>query len=155
MEVDLKDGRNATLESRPEVRARYVDRWGVPLPGDDPVEKMSWRIGLLVAALEEALVRNPHWQMRTHEQLCTDSVATFRTLFDDLGLVWGEGTEQFLVENDTPGEGFVTKRVAADVVDSWQKRLDDEQLATLRRVLATFPITTWSDADFERTGPRD
>ena len=59
------------------------------------------------------------------------------------------------MDNDTPGEGFATKRVAADVVDSWQRRLDDAQLATLRRVLATFPITTWSDGDLERTLPRD
>ena len=151
MEVGLKDGRNSTLESRPEIRTRYVDRWDVPLPGSDPIEKMSWRIGLLIAAVEEALARNPGWHVRTHEQLCTDSVATFRTLFDDLGLEWGDATEQFLVENDTPGEGYATKRVAADIIDSWQRRLDDGQLATLRRVLATFPITTYTDADFERT----
>jgi hypothetical protein len=155
MEVGLKDGRNSTLESRPEVRARYVDRWGVPLPGADPIEQMSWRIGLLIAALEEAVSRNPHWQVRTHEQLCTDSVATFRTLFADLDLEWADATEQFLVDNDRPGEGFVTQRVAADVVDSWQKRLDDDQLATLRRVLGWFPISTWSDGDFARTTTHD
>jgi hypothetical protein len=154
MEVSLKDGRNSTLETRPEVRTRYVDRWDIPLPGDDPVEKMSWRIGLLIAALEEALARNPGWQMRTHEQLCTDSVATFRTLFDDLGLAWGDTTEEFLVANDTPGEGFMTQRVAAEVVDSWQHRLDADQLATLRRVLSWFPIATWDESDFERTPPR-
>ncbi len=154
MEVQLKDGRNSTLESRPEVRARYSERWGVPQPGDDPIEKMSWRIGLLVAALEEAMTRHPEWQVRTHEQLCTDSVATFRTLFADLGLEWSDATEQFLVDNDTPGEGFVTKRVASELSDSWQHRLDDQQLATLRRVLGWFPITTWGDADFERTLPR-
>ena len=154
MEVGIKDGRNSTLESRPEIRARYVERWGVPLPGDDPVEKMSWRIACLTAALEEASAANPGWHVRTHEQLCTDSTATFRTLFDDLGLEWGDATEQYLVENDSPGEGYQTRRVAADVVGSWQNRLDDDQLATLRRVLATFPITTWSDADFERTLPR-
>ena len=153
MEVQLKDGRNSTLESRPEVRARYSERWGVPQPGDDPIEKMSWRIGLLVAALEEAMTRHPEWQVRTHEQLCTDSVATFRTLFADLSLEWSDATEQFLVDNDTPGEGFVTKRVASELSDSWQHRLDDEQLATLRRVLGWFPITTWGDADFERTLP--
>jgi len=151
MDVGLKDGRNSTLESRSEIRARFVDRWDVPLPGSDPIEKMSWRIGLLIAAVEEALARNPGWHVRTHEQLCTDSVATFRTLFDDLGLEWGDATEQFLVENDTPGEGYATKRVAADIIDSWQRRLDDGQLATLRRVLATFPITTYTDADLERT----
>ncbi len=150
MEVRLKDGRNSTLESRPEVQARYAQRWGVPPPGDDPVEKMSWRIGLLIAALEEALARNPDWVVRTHEQLCTDSVATFRVLFDDLGLPWSDETERFLVENDTPGEGFVTQRVASDLADAWKRRLDDDQLATLRRVLGWFPVTTWSDADFDR-----
>jgi hypothetical protein len=151
MEVDIKDGRNSTLESRPEIWTRYIDRWGVPLPGDDPVQKMSWRIGLLTAALEEALAANPGWHVRTHEQLCTDSTTTFKTLFDDLGLEWSDATERFLVDNDSPGEGFQTRRVAADVVDSWKKRLDDDQLDTLRRVLATFPITTWSDSDFDRT----
>jgi len=154
LEVGLKDGRNATLETRPEIRARYVDRWGVGLPGDDPVERMSWRIGLLLAALEEAVARNPRWQVRTHEQLCTDSVATFHTLFDDLGLEWSDATERYLVENDIPGEGFATRRVAAEVVDSWQDRLDDDQLSTLRRVLARFPVTTWGGDDLVRTRPR-
>ena len=153
MEVQLKDGRNSTLESRPEVRTRYADRWDVPPPGPDPIEKMSWRIGLLIAALEEALARHPDWQMRTHEQLCTDSVATFRTLFADLDLPWGDATEAYLVENDAPGEGFTTRRVASELSGSWQKRLDDDQLATLRRVLGRFPISTWTDADFERTPP--
>jgi hypothetical protein len=150
MEVRLKDGRNSTLESRPEIKARYTDRWGVPQPGDDPVEKMCWRIGLLIAALEEALARNPDWHVRTHEQLCTDTVPTFRTLFDDLGLPWSDDTERFLVDNDTPGEGFETQRVASDLSEAWKHRLDDAQLATLRRVLGWFPVTTWSDADFER-----
>ena len=43
-----------------------------------------------------------------------------------------------------------TFRVAAGLSRAWQTKLDDDQLATLRRVLAWFPITTWSDADFER-----
>jgi len=153
MEVQLKDGRNSTLESRPEVRARYADRWDVPMPGDDPIERMSWRIGLLIAALEETLGRHPTWTVRTHEQLCVDSVATFRELFADLGLAWGDATEAYLVDNDAPGEGFTTRRVASELSGSWQRRLDDDQLATLRRVLGWFTITTWTDADFERTPP--
>ncbi len=154
MEVNLKEARYSTLESRADIRRRYLDRWDVPDPGPDPVETLSWRIGLLVAVLEEVLADHPTWQMRTHEQLCTDSVATFRTLFDDLGLEWGEATAEYLVSNNVPGEGFETRRVASEVVGSWQNRLDDDQLATLRRVLGWFPISTWSDADFERTSPR-
>jgi hypothetical protein len=153
LEVQLKDGRNATLESRPEVRQRYTDRWDVPPPGDDPIERMSWRIGLLVAALEEALARHPEWHVRTHEELCNDSVATFQTLFADLELEWTDATEQFLIDSDSPGRGFATQRVAAELSDSWQRRLDDDQLATLRRVLSRFPIATWSEVDFVRTQP--
>ena len=54
MEVNLKDSRYSTLQNRPEVRARYVEPWGVPLPGPEPVEQMSWMIGLLLAAIEDA-----------------------------------------------------------------------------------------------------
>jgi len=155
MEVNLKESRYSTLESRQDIRTRYLDRWGVGQPGPDRVETLSWRIALLIAVLEEIVADHPTWQVRTHEQLCTDSVATFHTLFDDLGLEWSGATEEYLVANNVAGVGFETKRVASEVVDSWQKRLDDEQLATLRRVLAQFPITTWSDADFERTAPTD
>jgi hypothetical protein len=153
VEVNLKEGRYGTLESRPDIRARYLDRWGVPQPGPDRIETLSWRIGLLIAVLEEVLAKHPTWQMRTHEELCTDSVSTFRTLFADLGLEWSDATEEYLVTNNVPGGGFETRRVASEVVGSWQKRLDDDQLATLRRVLGWFPITTWSDADFERVLP--
>jgi len=153
MELRLKDGRNSTLESRPEIRARYTERWDVPPPGPDPIEKISWRIGLMIAALEEALSRHPDWHVRTHEELCTDSVATFRALFADLDLAWTEATEKYLVENNAPGDGFTTQRVASELSDSWQHRLDDDQLATLRRVLGWFPISTWGDAEFERSFP--
>jgi hypothetical protein len=149
-EVKLKDSRNSTLETRPEIRSRYVERWGVPLPGSDPIEQMSWRIGLMLAALEEQISRNPSWHVRTHEALCSDPPAEFRKLFDDLGLEWTSETDAFLQSHDTPGEGFFVKRIASELSDSWQRRLDDDQLATLRRVLAWFPISTWSERDFER-----
>ncbi len=152
MELNLKDARNSTLETRPEIRSRYLKPWGVPLPGPDPVERMSWRIGLLVAALEDASSRHPEWHLRTHERLCLDPSGEFRQLYTELGLEWGEATEQFLEGHNVPGSGFTVNRVASELSDSWQRRLDDEQLATLRRVLAWFPITTWTDEDFVRSG---
>lgn len=151
--VNLKDARNATLETRPEVRARYLEPWGVPLPGDDPVERVSWRIGLLTAALEEAASRHPDWHLRTHEGLCTDPAAEFGRLATDLGLDWGPSSEAFLEEHDTPGSGFVIKRVASELPDAWRARLDADQVTTLRRTLDLFPIRTWTDRDFEVDTP--
>jgi len=151
MEVNLKDSRYSTLENRADVRARYLEPWGVPRPGPDPIERMSWMIGLLLAAIEDVAARHPEWHLRTHEQLCADPAGEFRQLFADLGLQWGATTEDFLRDHNTPGSGFMVKRVASELPDSWQRRLDDDQVTTLRRVLGSFPLTTWSDQDFVRS----
>jgi hypothetical protein len=156
LEVNLKDARNSTLESRPEIRTRYLEPWGVPLPGPDPIERISWRIGLLMAVLEDARSRHPEWHVRRHEQLCTDPPAEFQKLYAELGLEWGDSSAEFLDEHNTPGTGFVVKRVASELSDSWRHRLDGDQVATLRRVLDRFPLTGWTDRDFEPgpdTGP--
>jgi hypothetical protein len=156
MELNLKDGRNSTLETRPEITSRYLERWGVPPPGPDPVERMSWRIAFLTAALEEVATRHPTWLLRTHEELCSDPVAEFRRLYADLGLEWAESSEQFLEGHNVPGAGFVVNRVASELSDSWQRRLTDDQVAVLRRVLAQFPISTWSEKDLIRdTKPQE
>ena len=151
IEVNLKDARNSTLEMRPEIRSRYLEPWGVSPPGPDPIEQMSWRIGLLTAVLEDAISRHPEWNVRTHEGLCRDPTVEFHHLYDDLGLEWTKKTVDHLKWRNRPGEGFKVNRVAGDVATSWQSRLDDRQLETLRRVLGWFPISTWSDSDFERT----
>ncbi len=150
--MNLKDSRSSVLESRPDVRSHYLDRWGVPLPGDDRVEQLSWRIALLTAALEEAVDRDPRLHVRTHETLCTDPGAQFRGLFTELQLDWSPATEEFLRDHDTPGEGFTLFRTAADLPEVWQTRLDDRETATLQRVLGWFPISTWGERDFEREG---
>ena len=151
LETNLKDGRNSTLETRPEIRSRYLEPWGVPLPGPDPVERMSWRIGLLTAAVEDAASRHPEWHLRTHEGLCADPAAEFRRLSADLGLDWSEKAQSFLDGHNAPGSGFAIDRVASELSDAWRRRLDDGQLATLRRALGLFPITTWNDRDFTRS----
>jgi hypothetical protein len=152
LELKVKDTRNSTLETRTDIRQRYVDRWGVRLPGPDPLEQQCWRIGLLVAAMEEAAARHPTWHVRTHEDLCDDPPAKFRALFEEIGLTWTAESDAYLTAHDTEGEGFDDNRLASEIGRSWQHRLDDHQVATLRRVLGWFPITTWTDADYRRTG---
>ena len=151
LEMNLKDPRNSTLETRPEIRARYLEPWCVSLPGSDPVERMSWRIGLLTAAVEDAASHHPEWHVRTHERLCADPTVEFRQLYADLGLDWGEPSQSFLDGHNAPGSGFVINRVASELSDSWRRRLDDGQLTTLRRALDLFPINTWTDRDFTRS----
>jgi len=143
--------RYVRLEENELVRSRFLDRWGVPRPGRDPLERMVWQIGLLTTGLEEAARRHPEWVVRTHEHLCGDPTGSFRTLFDVLGLSWSEATDAYLAGSDRPGEGFHTQRVAAELPEGWRTRLDADQIASMARVLSGFPLETWPGGDFTRS----
>ena len=131
----------------PAVR-HLAEEWGVRLPGPDHLEQMIWQIGMLVVALERAAERHPEWVVRTHEQMCVDPIAQFHRLYDDLGLQWNEQTEEFLVDNNRPGKGFRTRRLATDQLDSWKHRLTPDQIRALQRVMSWLPLTAWSAEDF-------
>jgi hypothetical protein len=135
------------FQTFPGVR-RLADEWGVDLPGSEHLSQMIWRIGILLCALEHAAARHPEWVVRTHEQLCGDPQGEFRRLYAELGLRWTEDAETNLVENDRPGGRFRTRRVAAELPDNWKQRLTADQIAEMRRVLSSFPLTRWTDDDF-------
>jgi hypothetical protein len=126
-----------------------AETWGVQLPGSDHLERIIWQIGMLITALEQAAAHHPDWVIRTHEQMCRNPVEEFHRLYSDLGLHWNEKAKNFLVKSDRPGTGFRTRRLTAELPDNWKQRLTPHQLAELQRVLAWFPLTTWSAEDFE------
>ena len=134
------------FQTVPSVR-RLADAWDVPPPGHDPLEQMIWRIGVMLTALEQAAGRHPEWVVRTHEQLCRDPNDEFRRLYADLDLQWTEAAAACLVENDRPGRGFRTRRLAAELPDNWKQRLTPHQVAEMQRVLARFPLNTWTADD--------
>jgi len=136
----------ARLDDRPAIRRR-IDSGELPRPGSGDFERLAWQVGLLSLGLEEAAARNPGWVVRTHEDLCIEPSRKFRDLFEDLGLNWNPQVEEFLEVNDRPGEGFRTQRTASDQPGAWKVRLNSEQIATMQRVLAEFPLTTWAADD--------
>jgi len=147
LKLDLNE-QFVRLEENPAVRAHFVDRWSLPQPGPDPLERVVWEIGVLTKALEEEAAAHPEWLLRTHEDLCRSPLADFEQVFSDLGLSWGGEAQRFLSESDQPGEGFETRRVRAQLPDAWRTKLTSAQIEVLRRVLAPFSFSTWSEADF-------
>jgi hypothetical protein len=146
--LDLND-QFARLDQQPSIRHRIDELGTIPPPGTDPLERLVWQIGVLMLGLEEAAAAHPGWVVRTHEELCVEPAVQFRRLYAELGLTWTEGAERYLSNNDRPGEGFPTQRVASDQPDAWKARLTPAQVESLRRVLSRFPLTTWTAADFE------
>ena len=57
------------------------------------------------------------------------------------------------LENNRPGKGFRTRRVATDQLDSWKHRLTPEQVRELQRVMSWLPLKAWSAADFVVADP--
>jgi hypothetical protein len=142
LELDLPD-RDRRLDLLRSVRERFVRPWGLSAPDATLLERAAWQAGLFIAALEDAASRHTGWVVRTHEQLCADPEPEFRGLFGDLGLTWGKGTSALLEAGDSPGSGFSLERKAADMPDSWRRRLDKGQVETITSVLRPFPIRTW------------
>ncbi len=145
--LDLND-QFSRLDEQPAIRRRIEVERSIPPPGQDPLGRLVWQIGVLSLLLEEAAARHPEWVVRTHEDLCIDPEQKFRRLYDDLGLTWSDEPLAYLNRNDRPGEGFPTQRVASDQPDAWKERLGPPQVATLADVLSRFPLTTWTDQDF-------
>jgi len=152
LELELPDS-DRHLELHQAVRSRFMERWDVPPPGPTPLERAAWQVGLLSAALDEAVRSNPRWHVRSHESLCRDPLPEFRRLFDDTGLEWGDQPEILLAEGEQPGAGFSLHRRAEELPDAWRRRLDESQVSTLRRVLARFPVDDWWAED-DRAGSR-
>jgi Sulfotransferase family len=144
--VDMND-QYVPFHDNPAVR-RLAAEWEVPLPGPDHLERLIWQIGILLTGLERAAAHHPNWTVRTHEQLCRQPVQEFQRLYRDLGLQWSDGAAANLAGNDRPGTGFNTQRVAAELPDDWKRRLTGHQASELQRVLAGFPLSTWTEADF-------
>lgn len=125
--------------------------WVPPLPdGASPVARIAWQVGLFTSALESALERNPHWHAVSHEALCREPEAVFRSLCTALELPWQPAATEFLAASNRPGTGLTTYRVAADQPGAWRRRLSPGQIEEAAAVLSRFPASAGRAADSVR-----
>ncbi len=127
--VELRWG-GCALDTNPTVREHFAARWNLPeLDADaSPLHRIAWEVGLFTSALYAGIDEHPDWVVASHEELCVDTLATFKRLYEDVGLEWTAKTEEFLEERNRPGEGFKVFRVASELPERWRKRLSKEQL---------------------------
>ena len=140
-DLDMPD-RDRRLDGSLRVIHDYAERWGVTPPGAaaSPLQRAAWQAGLLQSALaeERGVARTV-----SHEALCTDPVASFRSIFEGLSLAWSDDVEEHLRSSDRPGGGYKTQRVAADQPERWKRRFGRDEVEVVRDVLMPFPLPGW------------
>lgn len=117
-------------------------RWGIEPPGDDASKlvQRTFVFGVLATALREAAARNPGWVVASHDDLCRDPEANFRSLLTRLGLEYGDAAHEYVVGSDRAGAGFRTQRVTRDQPDKWRELLTPDDAAAIETELARFPV---------------
>ena len=111
------------------------------------MEWAAWRTGVFMGALDQALERHSEWTVVRHEQLCIDPAVRYRSLAADLGLRWGRGAEQRVVDFDRPGDdAYDTTRVARDEPERWRERLTEGEVEVIIETLDRFPLRAYGSA---------
>jgi hypothetical protein len=148
------------VSEHPAIRRALVQPLGLDEPDRDAsaVTIAAWNVGLLTTALKQACDRHPEWIVESHDDLCADPVARFRSLTERIGLHWTDGMEQYLRRSDEPdfvvyggsqrvhpNAGSSTEKGSrrAQQASQFKRRLSPEQTAEAQRVLERFPLGEW------------
>jgi len=118
-----------------------AERFGAPPPPTgvlDSTPVVAWVVGLLMSGIEQALHDHPHLVVADHEIICRDPSSEVRHVARQVGLVWTDAAEEFVRASNSPGVGYTTTRVAATLPGSWRDRLEPDEIAEAREVLARF-----------------
>ena len=142
------------LHTRSRVHELFVAPYGLPpAPIDGSQAALTaWWVGLLTTTMARLVDAHPQFVVTTHEALCADPEREFRSLFDQLGLVWTDEAAAFLrrgyllptfaqeLDASAMGESDdVTKAQR----ERWKDRLDESEIAEIQVVLDTFPTGGW------------
>jgi Sulfotransferase family len=126
----------------PSFREELAARYEAPVPTEawSLFRRAAWLVAALTSTLADLGDRSPARMVLSHEALCQDPRASFRTVVESLGLGWGAEPERLLDELDRPGRGYETARVAEGLAEVWRARMSPDLVREARSVFAHFPV---------------
>jgi hypothetical protein len=92
--------------------------------------------------LHGQLKDHPDWRLLQYEDLCADPECEYARLFADLGLEVTSKTRRFLTSSSTTADSDPksTRRDSRSMRDVWRKRLTEEQVETVTRIVRQFDL---------------
>jgi hypothetical protein len=140
------------LEHHPLIRELFIERLGIAEPPSpsDYTAKTAWQVGLLTSAVKLFADSHLEVMVESHDDYCLDPQACFSDLFQRIGLEWTPEIDRYLVNADRPGyTGVFPVRVTKEQPTQWRRRLSNDQVTTIQRVLAGFPLGEWAESALE------
>jgi hypothetical protein len=111
----------------------------------ESVSAMALQTAIFYYVWEQESKNHPHWYFMSHEALCEDPIAQFRSLYEKLHLDWMPSVEQFLADHDQPGAGFQISRESSTLKDKWKQTLTPEQIDQVKKGYQTLPVHLYDD----------
>ncbi len=105
---------------------------------DEPLARMGAQVGIFYHLLD-ASTRAHQVDVHRHETLCEDPVERLHGLYQRLELPWSPAVQQAIEAHNTAGSGFATRRVAADQINVWKKRLKPDQIEAIAQGYRILP----------------
>lgn len=105
-------------------------------------EKMSVIWAIRHRILANFLAEHSDANIIYYEDLCTNPLVRFQTLFNSLSLKWNKNVEQYIVDHTTkhvPGT-YTVSRVTAEQPFKWKKHLTGSQVQTVRSFIRPFEL---------------
>jgi hypothetical protein len=98
--------------------------------------------GAAYTVLHGQLKDHPDWRLLQYEDLCSDPECEYARLFADLGLEVTSKTRRFLTSSSTTADSDPksTRRDSRSMRDVWRKRLTEEQVKTVTRIVRQFDL---------------
>lgn len=87
---------------------------------EDPV---AFQIMFIYKIIQTQLGRHPNWRLISHDRLCITPYEDYKSLFDTLGLIWSDATNERLDSLNKPGKGFTPARVSKQEPFRWKSEL--------------------------------
>jgi hypothetical protein len=114
-------------EREQSVVAQFAQHSGPPYD----IRLVALQVFKMHQHLQAAARRNRNWIVVNFEDLCVAPAEAFRSLFDRIGLSWRPSIESRLEAMNRPGDGYETRRIAAQQIDSWKRDLSAADIAAI------------------------
>ncbi len=107
---------------------------------EDPV---AFQIMFIYKIIQTQLGRHPDWKLISHDRLCITPYEDYKHIFDELGLLWSDKTNDRIDSLNRPGKGFAPSRISKQQPFKWKSELITTDRKAIEDWIDRFELRTF------------